>query len=76
MGVLYQHPRRPVWIGVRLGMQDLQGAIPRFWCVNCGAEVFLTGSIYCHRCEKEAIVYEKPAKSLCHLHTGTQPRWV
>ena len=53
MAVLFQKPGRPAWIGARLGLQDLQGAIPRFWCVSCGTEVFFTDSLYCHRCEKE-----------------------
>ena len=64
MCVLYGKHRRPVWIGPRLGMQDLQGAIPRCWCARCGSEVFLTGKIYCKRCEKGEENYEETDKSL------------
>lgn len=64
MGILYQKVRRPVWVGARLGLQDLQGALPRFWCANCGAEGFLIGREYCHRCEKEERKDEKMRKSL------------
>jgi len=44
---------RPVWKGLRLGLVDWQGAIPRFWCPVCGKEVFLRGKDRCPRCEKE-----------------------
>ncbi len=64
MAVFYQNPKRPVWVGARLGLQDLQGAIPRFWCNGCGAEVFFTGRSYCHRCEKEEQEDEQMRKSL------------
>ena len=72
MGVLFQNPKRPVWVGVRLGFQDLQGAIPRFWCNRCGAEVFLTGRAYCHRCEKEERYDEQMGQPLQRLHTGAE----
>ena len=72
MGVVYQKPKRPVWVGVRLGLQDLQGAIPRFWCTCCGAEVFLRGRTVCHRCEKEEGYYEQMQQSLRRLHTGAE----
>lgn len=71
MWVLYEKPRRPIWVGPRLGQQDLQGGIPRSWCVGCGTEVFLTGRMYCKRCEKEARNGKK-GKSLCLLHTGAE----
>lgn len=64
MGVLYQRPGRPVWVGARLGLGDLQGAIPRFWCLKCGAEVFLIGRAYCPRCEKEVFQDEKQTEPL------------
>ena len=72
MGVLFQNPKRPVWVGARLGLQDLQGVIPRFWCNRCGAEVFLTGRTYCHRCEKEEQHDEQMGKPLRNLHTGSE----
>lgn len=55
MCVIYLRPPygRPVWKGVRLGLVDFQGAIPRFWCPVCGGEVFLRGAERCSRCEKE-----------------------
>ena len=53
MGVIYQKPGRPVWIGSRLGLEDGQGAIPRSWCLKCGTEVFWSGKELCRRCEKE-----------------------
>ena len=53
MGILYQRPGRPVWIGIRVSPGDLQGAIPRSWCEKCGTEVFLIGKELCRRCEKE-----------------------
>ena len=76
MGVVFQKPKRPVWVGVRLGFQDLQGAIPRFWCPGCGAEVFLTGEIFCHRCEKEEQNDEQMQQSLSRVHTGAESRYV
>ena len=72
MWVLQEKHRRPVWVGPRLGMQDLQGVIPRSWCVRCGTEIFLQGKMYCKRCKKEA-QNEKSRKSLCILHTGAEP---
>ncbi len=55
MHVLYLRPpdRRPIWVGLRPGLTDMQGAIPRFWCINCGAEVFTKGMERCFRCAKE-----------------------
>ena len=73
MGIGFQKPKRPVWVGVRLGLQDLQGAIPRFWCKKCGTEVFLTGSCYCHRCKKEEPYYEQMQQPLRRVHTGAKP---
>ena len=64
MGVTYQRPGRPVWIGVRPATGDLQGAIPRAWCVNCGTEIFLTGREFCLNCEKEATKNGIHGKSL------------
>lgn len=64
MAVLYQKPGRPIWLNARLGLQDLQGAIPRAWCVSCGTEVFLAGRLYCHRCEKEEQYDKQMRKSL------------
>lgn len=45
--------RRPVWLGPRLGLLDMQEAIPRGWCPICGSEVFLPGTELCSRCKKE-----------------------
>ena len=54
MCVLYvRPPRRPVWTGPRLGLTDMQGAIPRGWCRGCGRELFLRGREFCAACEKE-----------------------
>ena len=53
MGIIFQRPGRPVWIGIRVVSEDLQGAIPRSWCEKCGTEVFWTGKELCRRCEKE-----------------------
>lgn len=53
MGVIFQRPGRPVWVGIPPMTGDLQGALPRFWCVKCGTEVFWTGRELCHKCEKE-----------------------
>ena len=64
MGIIFQRPGRPVWIGIRLGSGDLQGAIPRFWCQTCGAEVFWTGRELCRRCEKEETKNGMQGKSL------------
>lgn len=64
MCVVYVRPRRPVWIGARLGLQDLQGALPRFWCRECGAEVFNLGAEKCPRCEKEEAYVRKVCQSL------------
>ena len=64
MGVIYQRPGRPVWVGIRPGLRDLQGAIPRFWCANCGTEVFWPGRELCRGCEKEEIDNDKQAKPL------------
>ena len=49
--------RRPVWVGPRSLFADLQGAIPRGWCVNCGAEVFEENAEQCARCQKEEQKY-------------------
>ena len=76
MAVLYQKPGRPVWVGPHLGLQDLQGVYPRFWCLSCGTEVFLWGKTYCHRCEKEACRNEKRAESLRGMYPGEQSRRV
>lgn len=62
---------RPVWVGPRLGLQDLQGALPRSWCVGCGTEIFLTGKMYCRRCEKEER-NGKNRKSLRILRAGAE----
>lgn len=68
MCVLYMRPpsRRPVRIGLRIGLRDIQGEIPRAWCRSCGAEVFYGGADQCPRCGKEAQshVYEKLPQSL------------
>ncbi len=69
--VLQKLHRRPVWVGPRLGLQDLQGGIPRAWCVGCGTELFFKGRLYCKRCEKEE-KYEKKRKSLRRLHPGAE----
>lgn len=72
MCVLYLRPRRPVWIGPRLGLQDLQGALPRFWCVECGTEVFCLGAEKCPRCakEEEKYVYRQVREPLCGVYPG------
>ena len=70
MGVFYQRLRRPVWVSIPLGFHDLQGAIPRFWCLRCGSEVFFTGKLYCHRCEKEDERNERSQQSLQDMHKG------
>lgn len=72
MGVVLQKPKRPVWVGVRLGLQDLQGVIPRFWCSRCGAEGFISGRIYCHRCEKEELYEKQLRQPLQELYTGAE----
>lgn len=68
MCVLYLRPPncRPVFMGVRPALEDLQGAIPRAWCQTCGAEVFAKGRQECPRCEKERKqnVSEKLCQSL------------
>ena len=55
MGVLYLRSsrRHPVWLGIRLGLLDGQGAIPRSWCPACGGEVFSEETEFCDRCMKE-----------------------
>lgn len=65
MGVIYHRPSRgrPVYLGLRLGIWDVQGAIPRAWCTRCGAEVFLRGFERCLRCEKEE--QKNVSKELC-----------
>jgi len=45
--------RRPVCLGPRLGLLDMQGVTPRGWCPVCGSEVFLLGTELCSRCKKE-----------------------
>ena len=69
MWLLQERPGRPVWVGPHLGLQDLQGGIPRSWCAGCGTEVFLTGKSYCKRCEKEA-KDEQKRESLRALRPG------
>lgn len=68
MCLLYGRPpvRRPIWLGPRLGLWDMQGAIPRSWCVGCGTEVFLPDTELCQRCKKEEEKYvrEELSKSL------------
>jgi len=71
--LMYTKPRRPIWVGPRLGLQDMQGVVPRFWCPNCGTEVFLRGVEKCRRCEKEDRENEKLSKSLLGMHTGSKP---
>ena len=59
MGVLYLRScrRHPVWLGIRLGLSDGQGAIPRSWCPACGGEVFSVEAVFCERCLKEDMLY-------------------
>ena len=64
MGVIFQRPGRPVWVGVRPMSGDLQGALPRFWCTRCGTEVFRTGGELCRKCTKEAYEYATQGKPL------------
>jgi len=74
MCVIYVRPRRPVWVGPRLGLQDLQGALPRFWCPVCGTEVFCLGAEKCPKCAKEEKRYvcEKLRKPLRGVYPGEQ----
>ena len=54
MCVLYIRPcRRPIWVGSYLGLVDMQGALPRFWCLGCGTEIFASNTDYCPKCKKE-----------------------
>ncbi len=70
MSVVYLKPGRPIWVGPRLGLQDLQGALPRFWCRCCGAEVFMAEHSLCPRCEKEEKENEKVRQSLRGVYSG------
>ena len=68
MYLLYRRPPvwRPIWLGSRLGLLDMQGAIPRGWCANCGTELFIPDTELCQRCKKEEEkhVREELSKSL------------
>jgi len=72
MCVVYLRPRRPVWLGPRLGLQDLQGALPRGWCQSCGREVFYFGAEKCAGCakEEESYVCRQLRKPLRGVHPG------
>lgn len=74
MGVIYHRPPRgrPIYLGMRLGLWDVQGAFPRFWCPSCGTEVFSVGAKQCPRCEKEEkkYAYEELSQPLWGLYPG------
>ena len=57
MAIQYLRPPglRPVWIGPRPPLSETQGAIPRWWCARCGAEVFEETGERCFRCQKEEL---------------------
>ncbi len=66
--------RRPIYLGVYPPNTDLQGAIPRGWCMGCGTEVF-SPAAYCPQCEKRRReenerLYHREHQSLPALHTG------
>ena len=52
MCVVYLRPggRRPIWLGVRPAMRDIQADIPAGWCEVCGKEVFSVGQQLCQVC--------------------------
>ena len=45
--------RRPIFVGIYPPRTDMQGAIPRGWCLYCGTEVFFPGQSLCQRCKKK-----------------------
>lgn len=78
-GIVYlrSHRRRPVWIGERVGILDVQGMIPVNWCGSCGAEVFTEGEVLCSRCsgqKGELDDADETAKPLSALHPGVRPQ--
>ena len=49
---LKSRKRKPIFLGVYPPKTDTQGAIPRGWCLSCGAEVYSEEEDYCIRCKK------------------------
>jgi len=49
---MYLRPglRRPIADGWWQAGQDLQAALPVWWCEGCGAEVYTLGAALCRRC--------------------------
>ena len=52
-GKVFSLGRRPIFVGVYPPKTDMQGAIPRGWCLRCGTEVFFPGQSLCQRCKKK-----------------------
>ena len=52
--IIYLRPggRRPVRLAGYKGREDLQAAVPAFWCRRCGMEVYEFGRILCKQCER------------------------
>ncbi len=52
--IQYQKPgrRRPVYVGTYPPGTDIQGAVPRGWCLCCGGEVFSATEDFCLRCRR------------------------
>lgn len=51
-GRIFFPGHRPIFVGVYPPKTDLQGAIPRGWCLRCGTEVF-SQDTHCMRCKKK-----------------------
>ena len=51
-GKTFSRGRRPVFVGVYPPKTDMQGAIPRSWCLRCGTEIFRSRQTLCLRCKK------------------------
>lgn len=73
--VLYLRPhgRRPVWVSPA-AQPDAQGAIPAWWCEECGAEVFVRTDRLCRRCgEMRKECMRNEYQSLFDLCPGGEP---
>ena len=74
IGVLYlrSHGRRPVWLGTRWGMRDMQAEVPEGWCSRCGREVYTREQLLCGRCiaKKGEESNEEDGKSVFELSAG------
>ena len=46
------HRRRPIHLGKRQFIRDIQADIPAGWCTLCGCEVFRQGEDRCIWCQK------------------------